>query len=675
MRRPQLPPQKLTPSAAVIAGGMNLVEPPQFAEPGTAVVAYNYEYGVNGGVDRVKGIEPFDGRAAPSDATYVYFQATATIAGIAVGDAVTGATSGATARAIYVSGAYVAMTMVVGTFVVEGLQVGGITRATVSSLTAPVDGFLDNTLAKLAADEYQALIGKVPGAGRVRGLAILNDVVYAWRNNVGQTELKLYKSSNAGWVIVPMYHQVSFTAGSAEYAEGASITQGGNTATVKRVVLESGSWGAGSAAGRLIITAPTPGSFGAGAAAGGGAVTLSGANALIVLAPGGVVSADVYNFTASLSTKRLYGCDGINPEFEFDGDILVPLNTGMGSVRATVARCHKNHLFFGYRGSLQHSSIAFPYQFSAVTGAGELGTGDVITNLISVGGATDAASLMVTCENALYVLYGTSSGDWNLVPLSRVQGAQARTAQDIGGVVALDTPGVVRYPATQSFGNFAWDTVSMPIQPAAAKTRANCSVFSPGEFKYRIFLTDGTVLSGLPVAKQKFHWSIVNYGVTMVLAENAEIAGDARTFYADEDGWVYEADKGRSFAGASIQYALKLHPMNQGSQVVEKAYRGGLLEVRATSACTISTAFEFYDDEGPSASQPNTLSQYGVGLIYDLGNYDASYWDSGGTTSKAVPIDGRGTAFSLMVAGDSDSELSHTLFSFTALYTPQRIVQ
>lgn len=670
-----MPKVRLTPAAAVIRGGMDLAVAPMFAKPGTAVLAYNYEYEVDGGVGRVLGIEPFDGHPSPSSAVYLYVQATATIAGIAVGDTLTGATSTATGKVIYVSGDKLAMTRLTGAFAVEALQIASVTKATVSTLTAPVDGFLDNTLNKLAADEYQIDIAKVPGAGRIRGVAVLNDVVYAWRNNVGQTALAIYKSTAAGWVLVPLYEQISFTLGTTAYTEGSTLTQGGASATVKRVVLESGSWGS-TAAGRLIIGARTGGNFSAGAAAGSvGACTLSGVQTQITQSPGGMVSHDAYNFTAALSTKRLFGCDGINPEWEFDGDVLVPLNTGMGSIRATVARCHKNYLFLAYRGSLQHSGIGTPYVWSAIFGAGELGTGDVITNLLSLGGATDASALMVLCQNSLHVLYGDSTLNWNMVPLSHVQGAQWGTAQDIGGAVALDTPGVVRYPASQSFGNFVWDVVSQKIQPLAREQTANCSVFATGRFKYRIFLADGTVLSGLPLAKNQFAWSVLNYGMVVTCAEHAEIAGDARTFYGDEDGWVYEADRGRSFAGATVQYALKLHPLNQGSPMVEKAYRHGLLEVVASSACSLSTAFEFLDDEGPSLTSVNNLAQYGTGLLYDLNNFDETYWDTAGSTSKTIPIDGVGTGLALLVAGDADDELPHTIHSITVLHTPRRITR
>jgi len=182
-----MPAVKVVPDGVRIAGGMDAVVSPIFAKPGTARLAYNYEWAVSGGLDRLGGIEPFDGHPRPSDAAYVYYQCTADIAGIAVGNTVTGASSAATGKVIYIDGAFIAMTRITGTFAVEGLQVGGVTKATVQSLIPSVDGFLDNTLSKAAADEYQVDITRIPGAGAVRGLQVLNDVVYGWRNNVGQT--------------------------------------------------------------------------------------------------------------------------------------------------------------------------------------------------------------------------------------------------------------------------------------------------------------------------------------------------------------------------------------------------------------------------------------------------------------------------------------------------------
>jgi hypothetical protein len=314
--------------------------------------------------------------------------------------------------------------------------------------------------------------------------------------------------------------------------------------------------------------------------------------------------------------------------------------------------------------------------WSAVFGASELGTGDEITNLLSVGGATAAAAMFVTCRNALFVLYGSSSADWDLQPLSRVSGAQADSAQDIGGVVAMDAPGVVRYPATQDFGNFAWDTVSMDIQSIAQGRECLCSVFVTGKFKYRIFFDDGTAISGLPVGPRNFAWSVINYGKNIQVAEHGEIANVARTFYGDDEGWVYEADKGRSFAGESIPYAIKLQPLSQRSPMIEKTYKDAQIEMQAQSACAISTSAEFgnSDADGPEGATPDVeVQQYGSGLVFDLSNYDQSYWGTASVSRKMVPAEGDGTNVSLTIAGDADDELPHTLFSVTVFYIARKV--
>ena len=258
-------------------------------------------------------------------------------------------------------------------------------------------------------------------------------------------------------------------------------------------------------------------------------------------------------------------------------------------------------------------------------------------------------------------------------PMSHISGAFADSAQDIGGVVALDSPGVVRYPATRSFGNFAWDTMSLAIQSVAANQSSIASVYVPGLFKYRLFFTDGTAISGLPVGDKSFEWSVINYGRNIVYAINDEIAGVARTFYQDDQGWVYEADVGRSFAGDSIPYAMVLHYLTQKSPQVEKGYKQMQLEVTPKSACTLQTSVQFYDGTGPTTTQ--SLPIYGSGLTWDLSSYDASYWDTLETARKAVPCEGAGTAIAITVAGDSANELTHTLHAASVLYTTRKIAR
>jgi hypothetical protein len=239
-------------------------------------------------------------------------------------------------------------------------------------------------------------------------------------------------------------------------------------------------------------------------------------------------------------------------------------------------------------------------------------------------------------------------------------------------VVALDTPGVVRYPATKSFGNFAWDLQSLDIGPLARSQTCACSVYVGGLFKYRLFFADGTSISGYPIGTKGFWWSVINYGRTILFALHDDSDGLARTFYADDQGWVYEADVGRSLAGDDLPAALVLHPMTQRGPLIEKTYRQGQLEVAATSACTLYTSVQFGGDEDGASAQ-TSLPQYGSGGLFDLTSFDESYWDAGDTPRKTFPADGDGTSITLTINSQADNELQHTLYSVSLIYTPRKV--
>ncbi len=678
----KMPPVPVRPDAVVMRGGLDLSTAALLAKPGTLRLAYNYEPFVGGGYARVGGIERFDGRPRPSDASYVLIEYTLTGVAPIVGDTINGLTSSATGEVIYSVAGIVAVTKVTGTFTdTETLRVGVTAFGTAIPVTIAIDGFLDNRLYADAANRYRADIAEVPGSGRIRGVYVLNDVVYAWRNNVGGTAMEIYKSAVGGWTLVPLLYEISFTVGTAEPAVDAVLAQGATTATIKRVVLESGSWSGGTAAGRYIITAPSGGSFSAGAftTASMGTVPAAGPGVYhgtaIALAPDGVVRAVRYNFTASIATRRLYGCDGVNREFEFDGTLLVPITTGMGAVRANAVAGHKNHLVFGYRGSVQLSGVGEPYKWTPLFGAAELGTGDVVADLISVGGNEVASALMVLCENSLFVLYGNGIADFKMIPLSSISGCSAGSAQDVGGVVALDANGFVRYPPTQAFGNFTWNNVSDQIDAIARGQSAACSVFVAPLNRYRAFFADGTSVTGAPNGKG-FEWTATGTGRTIVSADHFEITGNARTFYGATDGFVYEADVGRSNDGDEIEYAIRTNELAQRTPGVLKQYRILEIESKSGSAFTTRVMAEFSDaDNEIDAAQEITINQPGTGLYYDITNFDESYWDVIGVSRKRFVVEGQGTSIAYIIAGLSDSELPHILQALTTLYSTRRLAR
>src|SRR4029077_11983153 len=142
---------------------------------------------------------------------------------------------------------------------------------------------------------------------------------------------------------------------------------------------------------------PAGGNFSNGAAtAGSVAVTLTAIQTAIAMLVGGKFEFDVVNFTGKASTMRVYGCDGINRGFEFDGDVLVPINTGFSPDTPTHVRGHQLHLVFGFSSSIGISAVGFPYKWAAVDGAIEIACGDTITNLIRLPGGTTSGTLGIS---------------------------------------------------------------------------------------------------------------------------------------------------------------------------------------------------------------------------------------------------------------------------------------
>ena len=670
-----IPGVKVIPASVALSGGLDQINSPMLAKPGSAAFALNYEAAFGGGYQRAGGIERFSGRPSPHKARYQAIAADDDF-DIAVGDVVTGQTSAATGICVYKGqGAtatnFVALSKVTGTFATsEVLQVSGTARGTSVADDPLITLSQDNEINAAAANLYRADILKVPGDGPIRGLASLNGKMYAWRDD--GAAMKLYESSTGGWVEKSLGEYVTFVNASAEILAGQTITRGGVTATVLRVALETGDFTA-SNSGKLIIGSRTGGSFTAGAATASGGQTFTVApQVAIALLAGGRVQTDIYNFTASLDTMRLYGCDGVNAEFEFDGSIYVPLTTGMPS-KATAVRCHKNHVFFGFRGSLQFSGIADPYRFEVVSGAGELGTGDVITAMLPVAGSENAAAMLVLCENSAWALFGNDSADFQFTPLSREAGATAYSGEDAGTLMVHDTPGFRPYTPTDRFGNFEWNLASRLIDPLVQNKTPLASCFSKAFSRYRCFFSDGTAVSATPGSKG-WEWSTLDYGRNIVMAWSGEVSGETRTFYGDDQGWIYEADVGRSFDGDEIAAFLKLHGLNQGQGLTDKTYRWGVVESIGDSPFELMVSAQFNDgDSDKEDADLHYASLKGFGAQWDSALWDRAYWDASRLASKRVAMSGGGYNVAPIFASRSSNELPHQIKTFTVFYTPRRV--
>ena len=659
-----------------LVGGLDSESAQLTLKPGSVIGALNYESSALEGYERIGGFERFDGRERPSDATYKALQAATTFTGVAVGNTVIGATSVASGKVVALRGTnQIVVTRITGAFEYgETLTVGGSPIGVLSQDASDVTGFDENGFLKLAEDDYRASIGAVPGSGPIRGLAVLGANVFAWRDNVGATACAIYRSSPTGWQAVALYREVAFSSGSGTApAEGATITKGSVSATVKRVVLQTGTWAAGTAAGRFIVSNVTGGAFTAGAFTAGVTATCGGADTAITLLPGGRLDHVVYNFTGRAGAQRIYGADGVNRGFEFDGDVLVPINTGMTVDKPVHCVAHKNHLFFSFDGSVQHSGIGSPYQWTVVTGAGELAVGDTVTGFQVLAGDSSGGALMVLTLTRTWVLYGASSADWQMTVFANDVGAQRWSVQSLGRVLVLDTLGVATVQQSQSFGNFDRLPLSARIQRVIANRTVVASTVNRALKRMRIFFASGDSLSITPVG-EAVAFMPFSYGKAVSATVDVVINGEQRNFFGSDDGYVYEADRGRGFDGAEIFAYLKLAFNHARSPMDRKRFRRIDIETTTSSACRMSVLGEL-SLGSPDVGLTNVteISRNGLGAYYDLTNYEESFYDTPRYGINRVRLEGVGTDLSVSIVSRSNTELPHNLQSISTVFTPRRL--
>lgn len=665
-----------------LQGGLDLVTPTLSLAPGVARDSINYEVSVTGGYSRVAGYERFDGRPSPNAAAYGVVTLDS-VDGAAVGNTIQNLAGTVTGVVVAIVGLNLIYSKAVGSFtagvtVYVGATPIGVVAAT-SSFTA--DAATQALYTALAADLYRADIGPVPGSGPVRGVAYLNGTTYAWRNNAGGTAMVIHKSSSSGWTAVSLGFELSFTTGTGSaIAVGDTVSNAAATATgvVARVVQETtGAWA--GATGRLILSSTT----GAWAAADqirvGGVqrATASGAATAITLAASGRVETVLANMGGGSGATRLYGADGVNKGFEFDGTTYVPIRTGMAVDTPTHVAVHKNFLFLSFGGSVQWSGLGAPYVWSPVLGAGELVVSENVSNFLSMPGDASSAALAIFTKNTTHVLYGTSAATWSLVPFDRGTGAEAYTAQTLVDGYTLDDRGVVSLAAAQNFGNFDSSTLTFQIRPFVQlrRGRATASGINRERSQYRVFYNDGyalyiTIVNGKMLGAMPVMFPDP---VNCWCEGEAATGGGEVSFFGSTNGYVYRTDVGPDFDSAAISASVKLNFNPQGSSRVLKRYRRASLEITGSGYATFSFGYSLgYDST--DIDQAST-SAYAVG--FSAVNWDSFTWDNfvwDGRTLAPSEVDCNGTAenIAVLIASNSRYTQPFTVNSVVLHYTPRR---
>ncbi|MGC8536709.1 MAG: hypothetical protein ACP5QR_14450 [Rhizomicrobium sp.] len=662
----------ITKNGVSYPGGLDLTTPSLALQPGAIRDGINFECLQSGGYGRIVGYERFDGHPKPSDATYQLIQFSTFTTVPAVGDSLNQATSLATGTVIAVNNAsgayYVCLTKVTGTFdtthvVSDGSNTVGTPVTRTISLTAKQDA----QYTALAADNYRADISAVPGSGAILGVVGMNyngtDVQYAFRNSTDGTQANLYRASSSGWTLINLNNIVYWTGGTglaAQPAEGGTLTQGSITATIKRVIWQTGSWAVsgGTATGAFVIDAPTGGNFASGSAttSDGATITLSGAQSAITLSPGGHYEMVKANFSGQSVTRRIYGCDGVNNAFELDpnGDIYAPIKTGASPDTPKHITFHKNFLFLSIDSSLLYSGPGLPYQWTSTSGAGEIATGDRVTGFITLPGSQTTATLAVFMRANTGFLYGTDTTTFNLTIFNTGLGALDYSVQNLFDTFFFDDIGMVTLRTTFNWGNFLPSNLTRNILPfiEQERTKLSASTIMRSKSQYRVFFSDGYGLFLTMINGQYLGVSEVLFpNPVWCCDESEDSSGVERLYFGSNDGngYVYEMERGTSFDGANL-YAYATLAWNPiGSPRILKRFRAASIEMQGNGYAEVQFGYRLGYGSQNIGQPPNVTypSQFTAAPVWDSFTWDQFIWD--GVTLAPTDVDVTGTAENIQV--------------------------
>jgi hypothetical protein len=680
------------PTFFPLTGGLDQETPALTMPPGRVIACLNHEM-ASQGVRRTDGYERFDGRPAPSEARFYLIPFTNGAVAFVPGTQITGQSSGGKFTvldvAVVTSGSfgggnavgYVPATNLIGALVgTENLRIGVTTYAKKGGTVEEADRFAsaaNEALYLAMVEARRTAIGPVPGSGPVRGVLWYDGKLRAWRDNAGATAGVLHYSDElGGWSPQPLHLLFTFTDGGPYEFQVNDLIEGqtsGAQAVLQSIVVNSGDWATSDAAGVMVAYMFGAGAFVAGEQLKVGINTdnaeLVAVPSAITFPPGGRYEFDIFNFYGSVGFERAYGVNGVGPAFEFDGDFVIPISTGMPDDKPFLVQAHKYHLFLGFpKGSLQHSDLGEPRSWTARLGASELGMGHELTSIIP----STSSALLVTTETTLAALTGNDSSDWVLQGLSDEAGAKRFTQQRIGNVIYLDNRGIRSVESTSAYGNFKIGTYTAAINPTLdAKRRegvipvASCIVKSKDQ--YLLFFSDGTGVS-LFFGRKKPEPMLFEYPFVVSCIEVREVDGVERIWVGATDGYVYELNVGTSFDGADIEAFIALPFGHQGDPRSLKRYHKSIIEMVAGPHVELGVLpqFDYGNDYQPFVQELGTEIEAGDNSWNLGGNF---VWSAPAQSQVEVYLQGVGANMSLLIKSISTLMDSYVLQGVTIMYS------
>ena len=139
-------------------------------------------------------------------------------------------------------------------------------------------------------------------------------------------------------------------------------------------------------------------------------------------------------------------------------------------------------------------------------------------------------------------------------------------------------------------------------------------------------------------------------------------------------GWVYEAERGRSFDGQEIEAFVRM-PLNHiGDPTRDKKFYRADLHLDLESRVTLGISAIFDDGNAPDQTNTDQIV-YGGGGLWDEGLWDEFYWDAPLNGYATFDLIGTGRNISVLILSKTKLEAPHTLNGITLHFAPRKMVR
>jgi len=308
--------------------------------------------------------------------------------------------------------------------------------------------------------------------------------------------------------------------------------------------------------------------------------------------------------------------------------------------------------------------------------AGEIALTNDITNFLVQPGDQSTGAMAIYTDSDTFILYGTSSANWNLVSYNVGTGAKPYTAQNMAQSYVFDDRGIINLQTTLNYGNFDSAALTLNIRPFIQQRRnlATGSSLNREKAQYRVFFSDSYALYTTISNNQMMGAMPVQFPNPVTVVTEGETPDGAETsFFGSTNGFVYRLDAGTSFDGAEISANVTLVFNAIKSPRILKRYRKGSMEITGTSYAE----FTFSYDLGYSSTDigQDIGGQYSSNLIssyWDSVSWDAFVWDGRTLAPSEVEIKGTAENIAVRIASISDIYAQFTINSTILHYSMRR---